>query len=353
MVSHISIDDPHSHELTVTLKQRPELVKKYSRPSLRKSVIQVANTFIPFVLLWWLAYTVLPVSMVGAVLVCIVNAFFLWRMLIIQHDCSHLSFFPSKMANAWMGNICSAFTLIPFKYRQAIHNTHHRHNGVLDENVRDIGAVKTMNADEYARATPLRQLIYRMSRHWISLFVIGPFYYFLVAQRIPIRIFPHGTSIILQQMLTTAVIAVIIYALGTTLGWFAFLFVHGVTFFVFGVLTIWMFYVQHQHEHAYREYKQDREYLLASLQWSSFYDLPFVLHWATWYIGYHHIHHLCAAIPNYNLKQCHEEHPVLSSVTERLSLRKSFSLIHNFLWDEQDKRMITFKEYKRKYNQNQ
>lgn len=350
MIQSYSQNAADESNIINTLKNWPELVKKYTEASLQKSLTQIANTFIPFFALWIISYFLMDISKALAILICIINAFFLWRILIIQHDCSHLSFFKNKTANILIGNICSIFTLIPYKYRQTIHNLHHRYNGMLDDDVRDIGSIKTMNVKEYLSASAIRKVMYRISRHWISLLIIWPLFYFLIAQRIPLRVFKKWSWIIIQQMITTLIAAAIIYLVWSYVGRESFLFIHGITFYSFGVLTIWMFYVQHQHEHTYREYKEQRQYLLAALQWSSFYNLPYILHRGTWYIGYHHIHHLCMSIPNYNLKECHDNHPILATVTEKIDLIKSFKLINNFLRDEDKKRMITLRQYQETYH---
>ena len=53
-------------------------------------------------------------------------------------------------------------------------------------------------------------------------------------------------------------------------------------------------------------------YATAALEGSSFYDLPQWMHWFSANIGFHHIHHLDATIPNYNLQRCMREHPGLT-----------------------------------------
>jgi omega-6 fatty acid desaturase (delta-12 desaturase) len=66
-------------------------------------------------------------------------------------------------------------------------------------------------------------------------------------------------------------------------------------------IGIWLFYMQHQLEHAYWASAPNWEFHEAALKGSSFYDLPVVLHWLTGYIGFHHIHHICTNIPELSL----------------------------------------------------
>ena len=81
-----------------------------------------------------------------------------------------------------------------------------------------------------------------------------------------------------------------------------------------GAAGVWLFYVQHQFEGTYWEHHESWSHLRGAMEGSSFYKLPKVLQWFTGNIGYHHIHHLSPAIPNYNLERCHEETPMFQQV---------------------------------------
>ncbi len=83
----------------------------------------------------------------------------------------------------------------------------------------------------------------------------------------------------------------------------------------------------------------------AALSGSSFYKLPKVLQWFTGNIGFHHIHHLSPAIPNYNLEKCHQANPVFREVkpVTLWSSRKSLSFR---LWDEQRQQLVGFDRIK-------
>ena len=120
---------------------------------------------------------------------------------------------------------------------------------------------------------------------------------------------------------------------------------------MFSVIAFWFFYVQHQHEHSYKQMQKNWDFLLASIKGSSFYDLPRVWHWLTGNIGFHHIHHLSSHIPNYNLIPCAKENPILQKYTTSLGFFESFKCMTHKLWDEENQKMISFKEfYKRKRN---
>ena len=74
-------------------------------------------------------------------------------------------------------------------------------------------------------------------------------------------------------------------------------------------------------------------YVDAGLAGSSYLRLGPVLQYISGNIGFHHIHHLDARIPNYRLTACHREHPELAP-TRTLRLSESFASRPLELWDE-------------------
>ena len=103
--------------------------------------------------------------------------------------------------------------------------------------------------------------------------------------------------------------------------------------------------MQDQFEDAYWEQEESWDYNLAALKGSSYYKLPKVLQWFTGNIGFHHIHHLSPRIPNYRLEQCHEENPIFQE-TIQLTLRTSLASMFLSLWDEDRKRLVSFRSLK-------
>jgi acyl-lipid omega-6 desaturase (Delta-12 desaturase) len=108
-----------------------------------------------------------------------------------------------------------------------------------------------------------------------------------------------------------------------------------------GSIGIWLFYVQHQFEDAYWQSPADWSYADAALQGSSYLKLPKLLQFFTGNIGLHHVHHLNARIPNYNLQRAHDENPVFHQVPT-LSLWQAARTAKLKLWDEDSKRLVSF-----------
>jgi acyl-lipid omega-6 desaturase (Delta-12 desaturase) len=329
------------------LQQLPTIVKAYQITDRKKATIQILNSFLPFVAIWVAMYLLLDVSVWITLALAVVNAFFLVRIFIIQHDCGHQSFTSSRKANDILGQICSVISFMPYRYWAKSHNFHHGHNGLLWEH-RDIGDIQLYTVEEFKKLTRFQKLQYIIFRSAPALFLVGPVYYLLIQNRFPmIRL--KGWEHAHRALLRHDLILVTFYALLIwLLGFKAFLLVHLPILVVFSVIAVWFFYVQHQHETTYKEWKDKWEYLRAAIQGSTYYKLPRIFHWLTGNIGYHHIHHLNPLVPNYQLARCHHENPVFDRVANAITFTQSLGCVFNKLWDEKEQRMISFREYFRK-----
>jgi omega-6 fatty acid desaturase (delta-12 desaturase) len=327
------------------LKNWPRILHKYQQPSVKKAVVQILNSFLPFLGLWTLMYFSLRVSYLITLLLGLVNAFFLVRIFIIQHDCGHSSFLSSRK---WMHNVgffCSLVTTIPFRYWAKEHDFHHAHNGQLDQ--RDHGDIKTYTVQEFRSLSKFRKIKYMIFRSPVVLFIIGSFYYLVVHNRIHVISMKSFKRLELSRFVNNLILAGLYVGLMFLLGWKEFLLVQVSVLFPFAVISVWFFYVQHQHEHTYKNFRENWEYLLAAVRGSSYYKIPALFHWLTGNIGFHHIHHLNPRIPNYNLKKCFQENPVFTKYANSLNFIESLKTMQHKLWDEASQRMISFREFYR------
>ena len=335
-----------AEEIKQALGNWPAMLKEYAEANASKAWVQILTSYLPFIGLWVLMYFSLRVSYLLTLALAFINAFFLVRIFIIQHDCGHRSYFKSQKLNRIVGWACSFFSTIPFKYWARVHDFHHGHCGQLE--TRDIGDIDTLTVEEFRALSGWGKLKYRVYRMPLVTFVIGPIHYFLINNRIPlVRLKPFRGMIWSQTINNLAIVGVIL-SLGFLIGWKVFLLVQTPIILFFFIIAIWFFYVQHQHEHTYKTWKEDWEYLMAAIKGSTFYNLPRLVHWLTGYIGYHHIHHLNSGIPSYNLARCAKENPVLNQYVTKVTFWKSLSYIRHKLWDEKEQRMITFTEFYRK-----
>jgi len=146
-----------------------------------------------------------------------------------------------------------------------------------------------------------------------------------------------------STMATNLAIALTAALLIWLIGIKAFLLIHLPILLLAASVGVWLFYVQHQFEHT--TWANDQEWSLheAALHGSSHYDLPAFLHWFTANIGVHHVHHLNSRIPYYRLPRVLRDHPELRNVG-RLTLLQSFGCVRLVLWDETQRRLVSFRE---------
>ena len=317
-------------------------VAPYQQPDLRRSLWQIANTLIPYTLLWALMILTIRFSLSAWLLLplVILAAGFMIRSFIIFHDCGHGAFFASRRANEIVGFITGLVALTPYFSWRHGHALHHASSGDLDR--RGPGDIWMMTVDEYRAATPWQRFSYRLYRTPIILLIVGPSLLFLLFQRFPTKtdrakerqsVYLTDFAILLPAVLISLLIGfkayiilqVAVIALGATAG-------------------VWLFYVQHQYEGVYWQRHDEWNYAIAAVTGSSYYKLPRILQWFTGNIGYHHIHHLSPRIPNYNLEACHKANPGLQ--VKPLTLGQSWRCLRYRLWDEANARLISFREFR-------
>ncbi len=330
-------------EIKEALKDWPKIVVRYSKPDSRKAIIQILNTFLPFIGIWILMYFSLQWSYLITLFLGLVNGFFLARLFIIQHDCGHQSFFGSKTVNNTLGFICSLFTSLPYRYWSRVHNYHHGHIGQLEH--RDIGDINFLTVEEFRESSKWKRFAYRVFRNPFFLFILTPVIYVTISNRYPFFNFKGWGKVRRSQIWNNVALVALYLLLGWLIGWKEFFLIQVPVIVFFAIIAFWFFYVQHQHEETYMRWKNQWDFLLASMQGSTYYKLPKVFQWLTGNIGFHHIHHLNSKIPNYFLEKCARENPILQKFVPTITFKDSLSCIWNNLWDEQKKKMISFKEY--------
>jgi omega-6 fatty acid desaturase (delta-12 desaturase) len=334
-------------QIQQALADWPVRFKKYAQSDSSRAILQIITSFGPFIAIWALMYQSLEWSYGITWALALLNAFFTVRIFIIQHDCGHRSFFKDQRWNRIVGWIGSIFTFIPFQYWAQVHDFHHGHSGQLE--VRDIGDIQTMTAKEYAEATPKERLAYRIFRMPLITFVVGPMVYLLRNNRFTL-VKLQGWQNNRKWLALNNLFLFAAYGLGMwAFGWKTFLMIQLPIVFLFAIIAVWFFFVQHQHELAYKHWKDNWDYLLSAIRGSSFYKLPGWLHFLTGNIGYHHIHHLNSRIPSYNLVRCAKENPDLQQYVTSVTFFESLQFMFHKLWDEQTERMITFKEFYQRY----
>ena len=317
-----------------------QILARYRQPSTGRGIVEIGITIVPLVGLWALIWATLDFYWIS-LLLALLAAGFLVRLFMIQHDCGHGSFFRQRLANDWVGRAIGVLTLTPYHFWQRTHALHHASSGNLDQ--RGFGDIDTLTVREYRARSFWGRLRYRLYRHPAVMFGVGPAYLFLVRQRLPFGLTRSGWRPWFSTMATNFSIALVVAALIWLIGVKAFLLVHLPIMLLAASIGVWLFYVQHQFEHTTWEKDADWSLHQAALHGSSHYHLPAVLRWFTANIGMHHVHHLCSRIPYYRLPRALHDHPELRDIG-RLTLLQSFRCVRLVLWDENERRLVSFRE---------
>ena len=318
-----------------------KILARYKKPDRRRSAIELVITLVPFAVLWALSWAAYAYGHWWGLVLILPAAGLLVRAFMIQHDCGHGSFFANRHADDWTGRGLGVLTLTPYDCWRRAHAVHHASAGNLDE--RGMGDIKTLTVAEYHGLSLIGRIGYRLYRHPIVMFGLGPTWLFLFEQRLPIGMMRGGLMPWVSSMATNLAVA----AVASTLVWFigleAFLVVHLPIVILAGSVGIWLFYVQHQFEETQWARPPEWEFQYAALHGSSYYDLPAVLRWFTGNIGIHHVHHLSAKVPHYRLPEVLRDYPELRNIG-RVTLLESLRCVKLALWDENGRKLVSFRE---------
>ena len=318
-----------------------KILARYKEPNRKRSAVELGVTLIPFATLWALCALAYVYGYWWGLLLIIPAAGFLVRLFMIQHDCGHGSFFAHRPTDDWTGRALGVLTMTPYDCWRRAHAIHHASTGNLDE--RGIGDIKTLTVAEYKSLSPWQRLAYRLYRHPIVLFVIGPTWLFIFEQRLPVGMMRGGMTPWVSSMATNLGIALGAAILIWFIGFAAFLVIHLSIVILAGSIGIWLFYVQHQFEETAWSRSPEWEFQYAALHGSSYYDLPMVLRWFTGNIGIHHVHHLSAKVPHYRLPEVLRDYPELRNIG-RITLLDSLRCVKLALWDESQSKLVSFRE---------
>jgi omega-6 fatty acid desaturase (delta-12 desaturase) len=285
-------------------------LSRYQTPSVPRAIGEIAITVIPFIACWYGMYWGLSSGHLFVYfLLMLPTVGFFVRMFLIQHDCGHGSFFRNRAANDWVGRFLGVLTLTPYDHWRRAHAIHHATSGNLSR--RGVGDIDTLTVSEYRARSIAKRRLYRLYRNPLIMFGIGPFFVFILQNRIPAGFLRAGWRPWIS-------------ALAAGIGG-------------------WLFYVQHQFSTTTWDESRSWSVREAALHGSSHYDLPPVLRWFSANIGVHHVHHLCSRIPFYRLQSVLTSFPELRT-TGRLTLWDSLKCVRLVLWDADRRELVSFRD---------
>ena len=362
-----------SAALAALKQQKRHIVNQYAHPDSRMGWWQTFSTLLPLAGLWWLAVWGASVSYALTALATLAMSFFLLRAFTLMHECGHDSLFRGAALNRAVGFAFGVVCGMPQYVWAKHHAYHHSTNGNWSKYR---GPLATITADEYDALTPKQQRQYSAARRVVMAPLAGFLYLVFnprftwikgtaqlawhVARgvwrqpRVPLKThaaqFKTGywkTGAEYRHMaLNNLVLLSLWVGMSWLMGPLLFFTVYLVSTSLSGAAGIVLFTVQHNFEHSHATGDQGWDYDRAALEGTSFLILPGWLNWFTTDIGYHHIHHLSARIPNHRLAACHAENRALFAGVKRLGLRDVHAALQCILWDTRASRIVSVAAHK-------
>ena len=317
-----------------------ESVAPHELPSMRRSLVDLATSVVPYLALTVLMYLCLDVSVWITLALAIPAAGFLLRTFIVFHDCTHGSFMPTKRGNRWVGRFAGLLVFQPFANWGHNHAVHHGTAGDLDR--RGTGDVMTLTVEEYesraleraARVPALPQPAGDVRDRADLVADDRPSDLVLQAAHPPAKQHPADQPCAgdrrrrdrLARRLQAWLLVQMPVVDPRRHRWAS------------GCSTS-----STSSRTPTGRARENWSYSDAALQGSSYLRLPKVLQFFTGNIGLHHVHHLSAKIPNYNLQRAHDEIEIFQEVPV-LTIRDGLRSIRLKLIDPDSGRLLTWGE---------
>ena len=351
----------------------PEIIKKHSHKSNTKGLFQNLNTLVPYFALFYLAIISLESQSYWLATGCILLlSFFIVRIFMLMHDCGHKSMFKTQNLNTVVGFFTGVFVGMPQYVWSQHHNYHHSTNGNWEKYR---GPLNILSANEFSQLSPGKQNKYRFSRS-AFLAPLGAFMYFIFNPRFnwmlgslkftlsvlkkkiknpeetikniissqESRYWKTGKEY-LHMTLNNITLLTIWVAASWYFGTAIFFTVYIISLSLAGAAGLMIFTLQHNFEDSYAADTEHWDYYQGALKGTSFFTFPKIINWFGADISFHHIHHLSASIPNYNLARAHKEYAHLFDDVKRIKLRDIFKEFKFILWDEKNQKIISIDQY--------
>lgn len=354
------------------LKKSDFVLAPYMKSNDFRATLQILNTLVPYLLLWFLAVKAAEISVLLLPPIIVLLVLFSLRCFSLMHDCGHYSLFRSKRTNRIFGFILGLVNAIPQHWWSRDHAYHHKTNGDW-ERYRSIGDF--LSTDEFAQLSPFDQKLYDILRRPWIIFPGGFFYLafkprlILIAEglgfcRHVIHLWQRQPDIKFTKIIDTyqpknwstagEFWDVLLNNICVISGWILlsrwlgaafFLGTYSIVLMFSAAIFICVFFVQHNFEGAYAHKTEGWDYLKGAVEGSSYLDIPEILKWFTADISYHSIHHLSERIPNYHLRACHQHNQHLLEAVTTVRIRDMLKCSKLILWDAQSDRLVSVQDF--------
>lgn len=282
-------------------------------------------------------------SMIGEFILSMMMGLNLLRLFSLYHEFNHSAILKKSMIAKYMFNIIGFFLLSPSKLWLEYHEYHHVNNSKFSLEV--IGDYPTITCEEFKNLSKRNRVIYIIKR---SLFIMFFGYIFIYLISFCINPFlekPKKNRIGLFCVIAHIMIYFILFDL---VGIREVFFLITIPFFIYGFISSLIFYLQHNCSGLIFYKKKHWNLPNAAIHSSSFIKMNLFWRIITANSGFHTIHHLEPKIPFYYLplvmNQLRDDFKEVKKLN--FNLISVYSSIKLKLWDEQNQKLVTLKEYK-------
>ena len=333
----------------------------YATPSDVRGALQLLSVLAPIAALWMLIRQASdgPSWLLAAATLAL--SLFLLRGFVRMHDCGHDCLFRSTALNRASGFLLGVLSGMPQQVWAENHLYHHATNGNW---AKYRGPLNVACVTDYLAMDTRARRRYRLTRDILMAPIAGCLYFLVnprvtwlraTGQRLVMAVRPapadapprplqasaaHYRHMTWNNLVLLTACALMAWAIGP----WVFLACYVVSGSLAGGYGIILFTVQHNFEHAYASADAGWDRDNAALHGTSFLILPRWLNWITADAAYHHVHHLCASVPNYRLARCHAEHAALFADVRRVRLFEIPGALKYILWDLAARRLVSVAE---------
>jgi omega-6 fatty acid desaturase (delta-12 desaturase) len=271
------------------------------------------------------------------------------KTFMIFHDCGHNSYTPNKTFNYIIGLLVSGFVSHPFFWNYN-HNTHHNVNGNIENEFKyKFNETIFHTMEQYKSFSNIKKCLYKIFKTPLFFFTIPIYLKILISHQMKIFLYKpydcktHRMYLVIEQVISTSMFIMILYMCNLYDILFHFL----MSVCIGSTITILIVHNEHTYNPSYVVGNNVWTYKDSGLLGSSFILIPRMLKYFFHGIEYHHIHHMNAKIPGYNLQKYHEEVVSKSNIFDnivKLTMTDCYNNLWLVLYDEDKKKYITFKE---------
>ena len=264
---------------------------------------------------------------------------------IMMHDCGHNSYTPNKELNYIIGSIISIFCICPFNWNYS-HRIHHLTSGNKTNKYKFLfNETILYTKQEYESLTFIHKFLYRIIRDPLIFYTLIPIIKFLFIIRIETILensekeYNISKKLVLKECIFNTVGIIILF---NYLNNYDILYHFIISAIIGSNIGFMLFHNQHTYNPGYIVDDKIRNKKDSGLKGSSFIQVPEYLQYFTMGIEYHHIHHMNAKIPGYNLKKYHNENYKDDETITKLSMEDCYNNLWLTLYDENTKKYISF-----------